>query len=332
MNSFEVSTFLNQLYEDCMKEAKAPLDHITDWGNYRSEQLQKIRAYLQLARLREHYEHTPAYLKLSSFRQEDVEISMYQIDAISALPFPVYVLQHTNVQKERAVMILQGHDPRGAKGAFEPFSQKSLGMELAKRGYRVFVPELIGLGDAKMHHEDGDIGPCESCGEIEPRLLNCGLNLLGVRVWEAIKTIDFAMRQTGIRRITAYGMSGGGHVCNYVGVLDDRIDQVIISGYVNLYKYSTHDRTHCICNYVPGQLSAGESYAVTSLMAPEKKLFLMSGLQDTTFPAKGSREAFAYVEQVYGALQAKERFSTLLFEGGHEIRIDPVCQFLEENA
>ncbi|MCR5715420.1 MAG: hypothetical protein K6G23_01060 [Lachnospiraceae bacterium] len=329
MSEFEVSAFLQQLYDDCMDNASAPLDHLGEWTSYKRAQLQRMREYLCLPQLSERYETTPVYTPCNTHTEGDVEVTIYKIEALRALPFAVHVLQTAQPTHDRAVIILQGHDPRGARGAYEPAGEKTLGMELAKRGFTVFVPELIGLGEAKMHHEDGDIGPCESCGEIEPRLLNCGFHLLGIRVFEAMKTIDFALRQRGIRRIAAYGMSGGGHVCNYLGALDERIDQVIISGYVNLYRTSTHDRTHCICNYVPGQLHLGESYAVTSLMAPEKKLFLMSGLQDTTFPVEGSKEAFSYVEKVYRGLQATERFSSLLFEGGHEIKVDPVCDYLE---
>lgn len=329
MSEFEVSAFIQQLYDDCIAKAPAPLENINQWDTYKKAQLQHIREYLCLTQLTEQYETTPVYTKYGSRMEDDVEIAIFKVDAIRALPFAVHVLKHTQKTRDRAVIILQGHDPQGARGAYEPIGEKTLGMELAKCGFTVFVPELIGLGEAKMHHEDGDIGPCESCGEIEPRLLNCGFNLLGIRVFEAMKTVDFALCQSDIRHITAFGMSGGGHVCNYLGALDDQIDQVIISGYVNLYKTSTHDRTHCICNYVPGQLLAGESYAVTSLMAPDKKLFLMSGLQDMTFPVEGSRVAFSYVEQVYQALQAKDRFTSLLFEGGHEIKVDPVCHYME---
>lgn len=155
-------------------------------------------------------------------------------------------------------------------------------MAMASLGYLVLVPELFAFGEAKRRDASEETDACTSCSMLESHLLNCGLSLAGLRVFEAMKTLDFAEAAFGVHAFGAYGISGGGHVCNYTGVLEDRVEAVMLSGYPNLYKYSILAMDHCICNYVPGQLEAGESHQVTALAAP-KKLLAMNGRKDPIF-------------------------------------------------
>ena len=141
---------------------------------------------------------------------------------------------------------------------------------MACMGYLVFVPELFGFGDAKRSDAPEGTDACASCSMLAPRLLNCGLSLVGMRVFEAMKTLDFAEEAFAVHTFGAYGISGGGQVCSYTGILDERIEAVMLAGYPNLYKYSILAMDHCICNYVPGQLAEGESHEVTALAAPKK--------------------------------------------------------------
>lgn len=209
-------------------------------------------------------------------------------------------------------------------------SEKALSMEMAAMGYLVLVPELFGFGEAKRKDAPEGTDACASCSMLAPRLLNSGMNLVGIRVFEAMKTLDFAEKAFAIHSFGAYGISGGGQVCNYAGVLDDRIEAVMIAGYPNLYKYSILAMDHCICNYVPGQLEAGESHEITSLAAP-KKLLTINGRKDPIFPLQGSVEAFQLLEAVYEMLGVPERYSHVLFDGGHENSVPDVCGWLRDN-
>ena len=112
MSEFEVSAFIQQLYDDCIAKAPAPLENINQWDTYKRAQLQHIREYLCLPQLTEQYETTPVYTKYDSRMEDDVEIAIFKIDAIRALPFAVHVLKHTQKTRDRAVIILQGHDPQ----------------------------------------------------------------------------------------------------------------------------------------------------------------------------------------------------------------------------
>ena len=263
--------------------------------------------------------------------ESTVVIEKYRVDRIRRLPLCVYVLR-PGEWNGKAILYLNGHDPRGARGAFaeDDTGKETLGMAMASLGYLVLVPELFAFGEAKRRDASEETDACTSCSMLESHLLNCGLSLAGLRVFEAMKTLDFAEAAFGVHAFGAYGISGGGHVCNYTGVLEDRVEAVMLSGYPNLYKYSILAMDHCICNYVPGQLEAGESHQVTALAAP-KKLLAMNGRKDPIFPLQGSLEAFQYLDSVYERLGVPERCTHILFEGGHEVSVGDVCRWLKMN-
>ena len=344
MTEFAVSEFLDMLYEDGREQFVSPLQTEKEqWEKYKAERLTEIRSFLRIDILESRYEETLYFKLQESGKEGPVTLEKYRVERIKKLPLCVYVLRPER-WNGKALLYLNGHDPRGAKGAFaedndnmekvgqngECRSGEPLAVEMAYMGYLVFIPELFGFGDAKRSDAPDGTDACTSCSMLEPRLLNCGFSLVGMRVFEAMKTLDFAEEAFGVHTFGAYGISGGGQVCNYTGVFDERIEAVMLAGYPNLYKYSILAMDHCVCNYVPGQLEMGESHEVTALAAP-KKLLTINGKRDPIFPLQGSLEAFAFLDGIYEKLGIPERYTHVLFDGGHENSVPDVCRWLREN-
>lgn len=330
MGDFSITPFLEELYET---EAAAASGKISgeNWETYREEQKRKVREILRLNRLEQAFQTPLSYELLSGERQGELYIEKYRVNRIRKLPLAVYTVKGPEYNG-KAVMYLCGHDNRGARGAFLPGEDGRLpvGARLAKAGYLVLIPELFAFGEAKRDELPEDCGACESCAKTEPWLLNCGMNLAGLRVFEAMKTLDFAEEAFGLHDFGCYGISGGGQVCNYTGALDSRIEAVMVSGYPNLYKYSIMPIQQCICNYVPGQLCAGESCQITGLAAP-KKLLTINGDKDPIFPIEGSLEAFEYLDKLYADLGVPQNYTHVLFPGGHEECPEEILKWLKSN-
>lgn len=333
MNEFGVSSFMEMLYEDATAAAQEPLAAVNEWNSYKERQLCSVRKVLKLDKLERLYGRELSWRKLESFMTEDILVTKYKVDAVRNLSIAVYTMEVPGKNPDEAVVILKGHSPIGARESYlSVMGGKSLAAELAHMGYLAVIPEIFGFGEAKKDGMAEDCDACESCNSVEPALIHMGFNLVGLRVLEGIKTLDFIQEALGIQKFGVFGASGGGHVCNYLGVLDKRIGKMIAAAYPNLYKYSILSIKHCICNYVPEQMELGESYYVTSLAAPDKKLLLINGEQDPIFPVQGSRIAFDYVGQVYKELGAGKNFTGILFEGEHEVSVPKVCQWLKDNA
>lgn len=329
MSDVKVTAYMEQLYEDAMTAVKEPLSEIDDWNNYKKDQIEKIRDILRLGVLEERYAVKPSWELAEDNVKAGMRVRKYIVKIAGKLNMAVFVLSEPSAIPTKAIMTLNGHGTLGAKEIYAS-GEKSFGSELVKMGYLVVAPELFGYGEAKADGYSDDCDACESCGYLEPRLIHMGYNLLGLRVWEAMKALDFARKEFGIDTFAVFGASGGGQVCNYVGVLDERIDRMIVAAYPNLYKYSILAIRHCICNYVPDQMKAGESFYVTSLAAPEKKLLVINGDKDPIFPKQGSDIAFEYLEKVYKKLGAQENYTSEFFDGGHGICIPKMCEWLKK--
>lgn len=329
---FSITPFLEYLYETEAAAAAAP-DKVSPegWGAYQEERKGRVREILCLNRLEQAFQVPLSYELLGRERQGELSVEKYRVNRIQKLPLAVYALRGQECNG-KAVMYLCGHDNRGARGAFLPgeAGRLSVGAWLAKAGYLVLIPELFAFGEAKRDGLPEECGACESCAGTEPWLLNCGMNLVGLRVFEAMKTLDFAEEAFGLHGFGCYGISGGGQICNYTGALDPRVEAVMVSGYPNLYKYSTMPIRQCTCNYVPGQLYAGESCQITGLAAP-KRLLTINGDRDPVFPIEGSLEAFRYLDKLYADLGVPENYTHVLFPGGHEECPEEILKWLGSN-
>lgn len=329
MSDVKVTAFMEQLYEGAMAEVEEPLAEINDWNRYKKAQIDKIREILRLGVLEEKYGIKVSWELAEDTSKAKMRVRKYIVKIAEKLNMAVYVLSEPSAVPTKAILTLNGHGTLGAKEIYAS-GENSFGAELVKMGYLVVAPELFGYGEAKADGYEDDCDACESCGYLEPRLIHMGYNLLGLRVWEAMKALDFAQIEFGIDKFAVFGASGGGHVSNYVGVLEERIDRMIVAAYPNLYKYSIMAINHCICNYVPDQMRVGESFYVTSLAAPEKKLLVINGDKDPIFPKQGSDIAFEYLGKVYEKLGAQKNYTSEFFDGGHAICIPKMCEWLRK--
>ena len=145
-----------------------------------------------------------------------------------------------------------------------------------------------------------------------------GQTMLGWRVWDVMRTLDYIATRTDLdsRRVGCMGISGGGTVTVFSAALEPRIRVALVSGYLNTFRDSVGSLSHCIDNYVPGILNWAEMYDVAGLIAP-RPLFVESGEKDNIFPIKASVESFNQVQEIYRVFGAGDRIEQEVFPGEH---------------
>lgn len=229
-----------------------------------------------------------------------------------------------------AVIALHGHgygandlvglDPEGRPRQGDPGYHKDFALSLVQRGFVVLVPEQAGFGerrDPKAKEE----GPFQwSCRQAAFYAQLLGKTLVGLRVWDVMRGIDYleSLPQVDPERIGCMGISGGGTTALFASVLEPRIKVSVISGYLNTFKESILAIRHCECNYVPGILTVAEMDDLACAIAP-RPLLIESGIHDRIFPIDAVRRAFDKVKGAYRSLDKEERIDSDLFDGGHEI-------------
>jgi len=256
-----------------------------------------------------------------------------QIETYPGLHMPVYVLvPHERGTRTGAVIACHGHGhgygskdivgltPDGAKktGGDSGY-QKDFAVALARKGYIVLAPELLGFGDRRLE-SDAKADASNSCHRLSTFLLAMGQTMAGYRVFETLRCVDYLLTREDVDadRIGCMGISGGGLVCSFAAAIDDRISAAVVSGYTNTFKDSILSIPHCIDNYVPGLSLVAEMPDVIGLIAP-KPLLIEAGTRDPIFPVNATLEAFEHMQRVYRLLGNEDRLTLDLFDGDHEI-------------
>ncbi len=265
---------------------------------------------------------------------------LLELVVIQTLPgeyMPVYVLIPEGAAPPyRPVVALHGHGAWGARPMvgetaspveeeFVAMLNYDYGRQLALRGYLVFAPVQRGFGERMEDapwRELHDLAQPEmwvsSCRYEAVNALMLGKTLLGLRVWDVMRLIDYVRSRPEPQAATlgCVGLSGGGTVGLYTASLDPRVTCAVVSGYFNTYRDSILSIEHCFCNYVPGLARAVEMADVAGLIAP-RPLLVESGLDDAIYPSGATVKALARLRPVYELFGAPERLESDLFPGGH---------------
>jgi dienelactone hydrolase len=232
----------------------------------------------------------------------------------------------------RTVIALHGHGAAGARhvlgllanGAEDELARRAnydYARQLALRGFLVFAPTLRGFAErmepAPLRDEHEPMY-ASSCDAASHNALLRGQTLLGLRVWDQMRLIDYIETRPELRtgRLGCVGLSGGGTVTLYSTALEPRLDCAVVSCAFNPYRDSIMPQAHCACNYIPGILQYAEIADIAGLIAP-RPILIEAGTQDTGFPVAGTRRAVAELRRIYAALGAEAAVETDIFEGGH---------------
>jgi dienelactone hydrolase len=246
---------------------------------------------------------------------------------------PVHVLHPRNATPPyKPVIAVHGHGSDGARlllgDAHDPLEVEHMhalnydyARRLAEHGFLVFVPVLRGfaerLEDPPLQDTDEGLW-VKSCHTAGMGALLCGKTLLGLRVWDVKRLVDYIQTRpepttTGLG---CAGLSGGGTVTLFTTALEPRITCAAVSGYFNTFRDSIMAIRHCACNYVPGILRYAELVDVAGLIAP-RPLLVESGRQDPIFPVSAAQRAYRDLQTIYHTFEADDHTKAVLFDGEH---------------
>ncbi|CAM3165553.1 alpha/beta hydrolase family protein [Paenibacillus lupini] len=194
-------------------------------------------------------------------------------------------------------------------------------VQLVRQGMIVVIPEIMGFGDRRLASElKTGSNSNNSCAALAARLLMYGRTLAGMRVYEAIRAIDYLESRSDVDagKIGVFGFSGGGLIGAYTSALDERVKATVLCGWVNTFQGSVLTMSHCIDNYMPGIVLEAEQPELTGLIAP-RALFVESGEYDPIFPVKDTRNAITILQETYAEWGVPEHLESDIHPGKHEI-------------
>jgi dienelactone hydrolase len=234
--------------------------------------------------------------------------------ARSPLPSMICVPGHG-----RGVDDIVGIDEQGRDRTDKSGYQHDFAIQVAEAGMVAVAIEPMGFG-CRRDRATAAKGPLgrSSCNPVAGGALLLGQTMIGWRVYDVMRTIDYleTRPEFDARRIGCMGISGGGTCTVFSAAIEPRIRVALVSGYLNTFRDSAGSISHCIDNYVPGILNWAEMHDVAGLIAP-RPLFIESGVKDNIFPLRASEESFRQVKRIYEVLGAPELVEQEVFDEAH---------------
>jgi cephalosporin-C deacetylase-like acetyl esterase len=220
-----------------------------------------------------------------------------------------------------------GHQRETKSGYANDFA-----LQVVEHGYAAFAIEQLGFGCRRDAAARKKGAAQSSCQPAAGAALLLGQTMIGWRVWDVVRAIDYLQSRSEIdsSRIATMGISGGGTISLFSAALDERIKVAVVSGYFNTFRDSIMSLSHCIDNYVPGILNYVEMYDIAGLIA-RRSLFVESGQRDPIFPIHGSKAAMKRAREIYGVFGASDKIDNEIFDGEHVFHGRGAFEFIKKH-
>jgi len=221
--------------------------------------------------------------------------------------------------------------------------------ELAKRGYVVFVPDLILWGSRKIKVEElpevylgpwmaGLKQPVDSRehidayngytiyaeSDISKTFIEAGMSWGGMLVYDDMRTVDFLLTQPDVdaANIGCAGLSGGGLHTVLLAAMDERIKVSCSAGFMSTseeFLYKTY--THTWMMFIPGLTNLMDFTDFYSLHG-KKPTMVMYDIEDPLFTPKGQEESDKRLRAIYTKMGVPDLYRGHFFPGPHKFDIE----------
>lgn len=254
---------------------------------------------------------------------------------------PFYLLKPLSPARERLPLVLTPHGHgKLAKKTYVGIAysesdrremeegERDIALQAVREGYLAIAPDMRGFAGLRLK-SDIEKDANNSCQMLQMRAYMFGRTLIGERVWDMQRLIDWAVQRDDVdpERIVITGNSGGGTVSLFAAAVDERIRVAVPGSYFCTFRDSILAVHHCPCNYVPGLALYAEMWDVAGLIAP-RPFMAVNGRDDRIFPLHGTEYAFARLSEIYSLFGAQDQCALSIGEGGHRYYKKDVWPFV----
>jgi cephalosporin-C deacetylase-like acetyl esterase len=211
-------------------------------------------------------------------------------------------------EKLPAVLCPHGHWTYGRLENQQHNSGPGRPANFARQGYVAFSYDMVGYVDSAAISHKFAAGHREN---IVDRDALWSVNLLGLQLWNSIRSIDFllSLPEVDPERIGCTGESGGGTQTFLLMAIDDRIK---VAAPVNMVSFYMQGGS--LCENAPNLRIDTNNVEIASLMAP-RPLMLVAATGDWT--KKVPTEEYPAIRNIYRLFGAEEKVTAVQMDAPH---------------
>lgn len=283
----------------------------------------------------------PRAVQRDEQRLDDHVREEWELETEPGFRTPFFLLRPLDVDRPLPLVLTpHGHNARGRfiysgiaqtdqEQAEITEGERDIAYQAVRAGYVAIAPEARAFDESRTRR-DTDNNARDSCYDRQMRAMMFGRTLLGERVWDLMRLIDYAATRPEIdaTRVAVTGNSGGGTATLFAAAVDTRVSVAIPGSFFCTFLDSIGSIHHCVCNLVPHVMELAEMHDIAGLIAP-RPFLAVNGRQDTIFPADAARRAFERLKAIYTVAGAADRCELFFGDGGHRYYKQPVWPFLQ---
>lgn len=206
-----------------------------------------------------------------------------------------------------AVVCIHGH----GGDRFTPFNPEA-------RQYKLFGTELVRRGFVVISTDVGQHDVHEK-----------GRTLMGERLWDLMRCVDYleSLPEVDPNQIGCAGLSLGGEMAMWLAAMDGRVKATVSAGFLTVMDQM--EQNHCMCWKFDGLRELVDFADIYSLIAP-RALQCQNGREEppTQFTVSLAQKAMDEVRVIYEDFGAADNVGLEIHDGGHEIALEPLLEFL----
>lgn len=207
-----------------------------------------------------------------------------------------------------AVLCPHGHWTYGRLENQQLNSGPARAASFARQGYVAFSYDMVGYNDSAAVSHRFAAGHREN---IVDRESLWSVNLLGLQLWNSIRSIDFLLTLPEVdpERIACTGESGGGTQTFLLTAVDER---VTLSAPVNMISFLMQGGS--VCENAPNLRIDTNNVEIASLMAP-RPMMMVSATGDWTKNTMASE--YPAVRRIYKLFGAEDKLTAIRIDAAH---------------
>ena len=267
----------------------------------------------------------------------DYLIQRYSMQAIDGDTIIFYEVKPANVSGSLpTVLVVPGSgnqgvaDVLGLDGEFKSrYYQKSIAIEIAKRGYIVFAIENRGWGERTLDAKQCGRNEETTCSGLifYEHATSLGYDYLGLQTADTLQLLQYmrSIEYVDKQRIAIAGLSLGAFIAMSASVLDSNITSTVLASGVISIEHTWSRGTGTL-----GTLRYFDGPDLASTISP-RHLYLSYGSKETLGFGIEADTLYSAdkISQTYELLDAGENIKVIVHSGGHTYDIPSVLEFLD---